>query len=141
LPTATRRGRLPWEGAAQTVPTRETRTGRSADHPAAAARSPSNALLDLDGGACLFELRLDRVRLVPRDAFLDGLRSGVHQVLRLLEAETGDGAHHLDDLDLAIARPVENDVERGLLLRSRAVAAPAARRGSRNRDRSGGGDA
>ena len=37
------------------------------------------------------------------DAFLDGLRRAVDQVLRLLEAEAGELAHDLDDLDLLVA--------------------------------------
>ena len=38
-------------------------------------------LLDLDLGAGLFELLLDRSGFVLVDAFLDGLRSAIHQVL------------------------------------------------------------
>ena len=51
------------------------------------SREKTAELLDLDGGACLLELRLDRVGLVLGDAFLDRLRGRVDQVLRLLEAE------------------------------------------------------
>src|SRR5207253_10533900 len=54
--------------------------------------------LDLDFGAGLLELCLDRVGLVLGDALLDRLRSRVDEVLRLLEAETGDRADDLDHL-------------------------------------------
>src|SRR3954464_10060538 len=99
------------------------------------------ALLDLDFGAGLLELCLDRVGLVLRDALLDRLRSRVDEVLRLLEAEAGDRADDLDHLDLLVADAGEDDVERRLLLGrgTRAVAA-RARRG-RDCDRSGGRDA
>src|SRR5438067_898391 len=97
------------------------------------------ALLDLDFGAGLLELRLDRVGLVLGDALLDRLRGRVDEILRLLEAETGDGADDLDHLDLLLPGAGEDDVERRLLLDRRAtVARPRARRDG---DRSGGGDA
>src|SRR6266542_1680974 len=48
------------------------------------AVNPDRALLDLDGGALLFELGLEGLGLFLRDAFLDRLRSAVDQVLRLL---------------------------------------------------------
>src|SRR5436853_7252302 len=68
-------------------------------------------LVDLDGGAGLFELRLDRVGLVLGNALLDRLGSRVDEVLRLLEAEARDRAHDLDHLDLLAARGGEDDVE------------------------------
>src|SRR3954453_21602578 len=46
------------------------------------AREP---LLELDGGACLLELGLDRVGLLLVHAPLDRLRSRVDEILRLLE--------------------------------------------------------
>src|SRR3954452_4886426 len=103
--------------------------------------SSGRLLLDLDGSAGLLELTLDRVGLVLRHAFLDGLRRGVDQVLGLLQAEAGDGADDLDHLDLLAAGRGQDDVERRLLLgRGAAVAAPATGR-SRGAYRSGGGDA
>src|ERR1051326_2896843 len=95
------------------------------------------ALLDLDFGAGLLELGLDRVGLVLGDALLDRLRRRVDEVLGLLEAETGDRADDLDHLDLLLAGAGEDDVERRLLLglgRSSAT-------GGGHGDRSGGGDA
>src|SRR5262249_45217291 len=57
-------------------------------------------LLELDGGAGLLELRLDRVGLLLVHALLDGVGRPVDEVLGLLEAEAGDRAHDLDHLDL-----------------------------------------
>src|SRR5581483_5889133 len=110
--------------------------------PARRRRRPSRAvLLELDLGARLFELRLDRVRLFLVHALLDRLRRGVDEVLRLLQAKPGDGPDDLDHADLALAGVREDDVERRLLLRGGAVAARAACGRGRDRDRSGGGDA
>src|SRR5687768_8165184 len=63
----------------------------------------ATALLDLDGRALLLELGLHRVRLVLRDALLHRRRRAVDEVLRLLEAQAGQLAHDLDDLDLLVA--------------------------------------
>src|ERR1041384_1655126 len=93
-----------------------------------ARRLPRPArLLDLDAGAGFFELALDLVGLVLRDAFLDGVRGAVDQVLGLLQAQARDRADDLDHLDLLFAGAGEDDVEGGLLLRRGAVA--AGRRG------------
>src|SRR6266403_1696949 len=67
--------------------------------------------LELDRSARLFELLLDRLGLGLRYALLDRLGRPVDQVLGLFEAEPGDLAHHLDDLDLLVARPGEDDRE------------------------------
>src|SRR5581483_3821146 len=64
----------------------------------------------------------------------------VDEVLGLLQAQAGDRADDLDDLDLLAAGLGEDDVERGLLLLRRSGGtAGGARRG--DCDRSGGGDA
>src|SRR6185436_12342137 len=73
-------------------------------------------LLDLDRGPSLFELLLDRLRLVLGDPLLDVGGSRLDQVLGLLEAEAGDLADSLDDVDLLLARRLQDDVELGLLL-------------------------
>jgi len=65
-------------------------------------------LLDLDGGAGLFELLLGVLGLVLGDAFLDRLRGALDDVLGLLEAEPGERAHDLDDLDLLVAEGGED---------------------------------
>src|ERR1022692_2231582 len=79
--------------------------------------STGRSLLQLDAGAGLLELCLERVGLVLGDALLDRLRGRVDEVLRLLEAESGDRAHDLDHLDLLLAGAGEDDVEGRLLLR------------------------
>src|SRR5690349_23238370 len=75
--------------------------------------------LDGDGGAGALEGGLGLVRSVLGDLLQDRLRRVVDQVLGLLEAERGQGAHLLDDLDLLVTGGLEDDVElvllRGLL--------------------------
>src|SRR6478735_963647 len=66
--------------------------------------------LDLDGGPGLFELLLDRLGFVLGNAFLDGGGSGLDEVLGLLETEARDLAHRLDDVDLLVARRLEDHV-------------------------------
>src|SRR6478672_9447326 len=98
------------------------------------------ALLQFYRGARFFQLRLDLVGFLLRGALLDRLRGRVDEVLRLLEAETGDGADDLDHLDLLAACLGEDDVEGRLLLGRGAVAACRGA-GRCDRDRSGGRDA
>ena len=50
-----------------------------------------------------FELLLDLLGLVLVHAFLDGLGRGLDEVLGFLEAEAGDRADLLDDVDLLVA--------------------------------------
>jgi hypothetical protein len=57
--------------------------------------------------------------LVLRHAGLDRLRRAVDQVLGFLQAQAGDLADHLDDLDLLAAGFLEDDFELGLLLNGR----------------------
>src|ERR687895_891211 len=71
--------------------------------------------LHLDCRSLLLELGLDGVGLILRDAALHCLRRAVHEVLRLLEAEAGQLAHDLDDLNLLGAGLLEDDVELRLL--------------------------
>src|SRR5262245_47166338 len=95
-------------------------------------------LLDLDRGAGLFELLLDRLGLVLGDPLLDGGRGGFDEVLGLLEAEARHLAHRLDDVDLLVARRLQHDVELGLLLgRSGGGGGAAARRYGDGRRRRG----
>src|ERR1700674_794311 len=72
-------------------------------------------LLDLDLGAGLFELLLDGGRFVLVDAFFDGLRSAIHQVLSFFEAQAGDFADRFNDVDLVAANVCEHDGELRLL--------------------------
>src|SRR5207248_2301945 len=79
------------------------------------------SLHELDGGAGLLELSLDRVGLLLVHALLDRLRRRVDEVLGLLESEAGDRTDDLDHLDLLCARTGEHDVEGGLLLHRRSA--------------------
>ena len=56
------------------------------------------------------------VGVVLVDAFLDGLGSALDQVLGLLQAQAGDRADFLDDVDLLVAGVGEDDGELRLLL-------------------------
>src|SRR4051812_390018 len=61
------------------------------------------ASLEGDGGAGALEGGLGLVRGLLVDLLQDRLRSGVHEVLGLLESEARERAHLLDDLDLLVA--------------------------------------
>src|SRR4029453_6013783 len=77
---------------------------------------PCGGSLDLDGGADLLELLLHVGRLRLGNLLLHRLGGAVHEILGLLEAQSGELAHHLDDLDLLVARRVQDHVELCLLL-------------------------
>ena len=72
-------------------------------------------LLKVDGGTSLGELLLHLLGVSLGDLLLHGLGRGLDQILRLLEAQAGDLADRLDDLDLVGTRARENYVELGLL--------------------------
>src|SRR5580693_4061474 len=97
---------------------------------------PGRCLLDRDGGASALQGGPPLVRALLVDLLQHRLGRGVHQVLGLLEAEAGQAAHLLDDLDLLVARGLEDDVELVLLLLGRGLADAAARR-SRDRGHRG----
>src|SRR4029079_11756344 len=100
------------------------------------ARRP--ALLDVDLGADVSELLLDRGGLVLGDAFLDRLWRSLGEILRFLEAQAGDLANDLDDVDLVGADLGQDGAELGLLFRRRGAArrrAAAGRHGHRHRPR------
>src|SRR6202165_6246597 len=90
---------------------------------------PAGKLLDLDLGAGLFELLLDRSGFVLVDAFLDGLRSAIHQVLGFFEAQAGDFTDRFNDVDLVAANIRKHAGALRLLFRRRRAARrrPAAR--------------
>src|SRR5215471_2486893 len=73
-------------------------------------------LLDGDGGAGALQGRPRLVRALLVDLLQHRLGRAVHQVLGLLQAQAGQAAHLLDDLDLLVARSLEDDVELVLLL-------------------------
>src|ERR1700733_5276065 len=86
-------------------------------------------LFYFDGGAGVHELLLDRLRLVLINALFDGLRSGLHQVLRFLQAKAGNFTYHLDYIDLIGANSSQYDRKLGLFLdRSRCRFRASARR-------------
>src|SRR4051794_35168370 len=103
-------------------------------HPAVRAGRVS---LDGDGGAGALESGLGLLGGVLGDLLQDGLGRVVDQVLGLLEAERGQAAHLLDDLDLLVAGSLEDDVEL-VLLSSLLGATAAATGGGGGRDRHGG---
>ena len=71
-------------------------------------------LFDLDLSACLFELSLDRVSIVLRDAFLNSLGAAVNQSLSFLQTETGDLTNNLDNSDLTGTRGLQDNVKLSL---------------------------
>src|ERR1700745_1348347 len=109
--------------------------------PGLAALLPPNAafrLLDGDGGAGALKGRPRLVRALLVDLLQDRLGRAVDQVLGLLQAQAGQAAHLLDDLNLLVARSLEDDVELVLLLGLLGLAARGPARG-RGDCRHGGG--
>src|SRR5262245_55948631 len=107
--------------------------------PQSARMSPwrtREVLLDLDGGAGALEGLGGLLSGVLGDLLQDRLRGTVDQVLGLLEAQGGELAHDLDDLDLLVAGTGEDDVELVLLLLLRGGGATLGRAGDDGR---GGG--
>src|SRR5271169_1096384 len=88
-------------------------------------------LLDFDLGSGVFELLLDRGRLVLVDALFDSLGGAIHQVLGFLQAQAGDFADSLDHVDFVRADFGEDDGELRLLL-GRAACRARARRSARH---------
>src|SRR5467141_4477558 len=113
-----------------------TRSARSCAAPPLEKRC-CKKLLDLDLGAGLFELLLDRSGFVLVNAFLDGLRRAIHQVLGFFQAQAGDFADRFNDVDLVAANVREHDGEFRLLFRRcrAACCRPAARCHNRSRSR------
>ena len=107
-----------------------------------AARGRRGPLLDGDGGAGALEGSPSLVSGVLGDLLQDRLRRAVDQVLGLLEAERGQAAHLLDDLDLLVTGGLEDDVELVLLdgLLGGAATAATGGRGGRDGDRGSSGD-
>src|SRR5262249_51083273 len=99
---------------------------------------PARRLPDLDSGALVLELLFDLGGFFFVDSILDGLATRLDQILRLLEAEPGDGAHLLDDVNLLLAAGLQDDGEFRLFLDCRGGSGTGC--GS-NGHRSGGGNA
>ena len=79
--------------------------------------------LELDGGAGFFELGLGLLGVFLLGLLQDSLRSAVDESLGLSQAQVGDSADGLDDLDLLVANGGEDDVELILLFLSRSSSA------------------
>ena len=86
--------------------------------------------LQFDGGALLLELLLHLLGLGLGHAVLHRARRTIDQVLGFLQAERGELADDLDDVDLLVTAGLEDDGELRLFLDrgrgTRAAAAPAA---------------
>src|SRR5215213_4674339 len=89
-----------------------------------------NRLFELDGSAGFLDLLLDLLGLFLVDAFLDRLGSAFDQRLGLAEAELGDRADLLDDVDLLATVAGQDHVELGLLFFDRASGSGSGRSGS-----------
>src|SRR5579871_1363075 len=100
-------------------------------------RTAENSLLDLDRCALIFQHLLDLAGLVLVDAFLDGLRRALDEILGFLQPETRDRADLLDHVDLLVTRLGEDDGELRLLLGGRGRCCGSAR-GRRRRNRGDG---
>src|SRR5690242_10689332 len=85
-------------------------------HDASRMPPEGRRLLEGDGRAGALELRLGLLRGLLVDALENSLGGAIDDGLRLTEAEAGERAHLLDDLDLLVTGGLENDVERVLLL-------------------------
>ena len=77
-------------------------------------------LLDFDFCADSFELSLESFGIFLGNAFLDLGILCLDESLCLCEAEAGNSADFLDDLDLLSAKLVENNIKLGLLFNNRA---------------------
>src|SRR5207248_11327682 len=97
-------------------------------------------LLEGDLGALGLELGLGLLRVVLVGLLQDRLRRGLDQVLGLLQAQTGQLADDLDDLDLLATVALEDDVELVLLLLRLGGGGATGRTGGGDRHRSGGLD-
>src|SRR6266702_8176310 len=73
-------------------------------------------LLDRDSGAGALQGGLGLLCGLLVDPLEESLGGTVNKVLGLLEAEAGQGPDLLDDLDLLVARSLEDDIELVLLL-------------------------
>src|SRR5262249_3145496 len=120
----------------------QTRTNKWGGRvPAAPLVVPSApALLQGDLRALGLELGLGLLRGLLVGLLQDRLRRRLNQVLGLLQAQAGELAHHLDDLDLLAPVGLEDDVELVLLLLDRGGRRATGRGGRGDRDRGGGGD-
>src|SRR6478735_8346027 len=117
-----------------------TAEGRGLSPPASVvaygSRRRKYDLLELDSGASRLEVLLELRGVVLRHGVLHDA-GGLDEVLGFLQAQAGDGADGLDDLDLLLAGGLQDDLELGLLFDRGSGGGGAGR----HHDRGGGGDA
>src|SRR5688572_3173880 len=132
---------LPTVDSCQFSGTATTAKGRGLSPPASAGRPyrwrRKDRLLHFDRGTGRFQVLLELGSFVLRNAFLDRA-TGFGQVLGFLQAQAGDRADHLDDLDLLLAGGLQVDRELGLLFGGGGT---GGGRTSGNGHRGGGGHA
>src|SRR5690606_16193365 len=105
-------GNTPWgkrSEAATELVAASGRWGRGG--PGRTRGPPRTRSLQGDGGAGSLEGLLGLVRRVLGDLLQDRLGRTLDEVLGLLQAEGGQGAHLLDDVDLLVAGSLQDDVE------------------------------
>ena len=73
-------------------------------------------LLNLNLCASCLELLSDLLCLVLSNCFLDGLGSTLNEVLSVLKSKAGELTNNLDNVELACASCLKDNVELGLLL-------------------------
>ena len=95
---------------------------------------PELRLLELDGGAGPFELRLGLLGVFFADLLQHGLGGAVDQVLSFLEPEVRKGADLFDDLDLLVAGAGQDDVELVLFDLGRGLGGGGGRAGGGDGD-------
>ena len=92
-------------------------------------------LLHLCLGASFLQLCNHLLGIFLGNAFLQGLGAVVNQILSVLQAQAGNSADNLDDVQLGSAGILQDDVELGLLLSSLSSSTSS---GSSNSSSSGG---
>ena len=89
-------------------------------------------LLDFDLGARFFELLLERFGIGLGNAFFNGLRRAIDEILGLLQTQASCSTHDLDDFNLFITHGRQDDGEFSLLFHYRRRTATRRRNGHRS---------
>src|SRR5665811_2090873 len=100
------------------------------------ATGNQKALLEFDGGANPFELRLRLLGVFLLGLLQHRLGSAIYQVLGFFQPETGQRAHLFDDLDLRVPGGNQDHVELILLVLAGTSVAATGRGCGRYGDRS-----
>src|SRR5438105_3731267 len=96
-------------------PTHRSFAKNAQDDASGLKRPAKTALLHFDRSSSIGELLLDGLRFFLGDSLFHRLGSAVDQVLGFFQAQGGDFAYGLDDIDLICAYVLKNDREFGLL--------------------------